>query len=440
MKLLKCAKTVLRISIFCASIFEASANMDCRSMLGAYITPLWDSSNVVGGIELTGAIAGMTDRNIKNGLVIAGLGYVFNDSKQQFYVEGGYKNFHNSKGGPGRQNADTSIGGYESFAKVDKKHWGLREAFYRYNAEDLKLTVGLQTMKLPDYFLLDERVIGVNSAYSSGNFTYSFTAATVMAEFARYADFCGTRHIYNLTRGGRVDFLGEDFGESNFLTASVKWVNNPEVAPAKESSNNEDEFEEFIPIASANSKPFVQEVGAIVYEEFGDVFPDYKYYGGAFAKFNLPLDIGFKTEVLYQHVYKEKSIGYYLELNRSFDWSEGYNTLLGAAMLGKSEIDDNTMFYPSYTNLFIGEVMKMDALDLPVAQFYLKQNLDLLPSMHFKVQYAKQLEESKTQELDLELSAKFFKHLKISTIGGIITSDELKQDTYFGRIEFRLAL
>ncbi len=59
--------------------------------------------------------------------------------------------------------------------------------------------------------------------------------------------------------------------------------------------------------------------------------------------------------------------------------------------------------------------------------------------MHFKVQYAKQLEESKTQELDLELSAKFFKHLKISTIGGIITSDELKQDTYFGRIEFRLA-
>ena len=434
-------KICLLSSLLVLSSNYSYSGMDCRSMLGGYIKPLFGSQYVVGGIEVTGAFAGMTDRNIKNGLAIAGLGFNFNDSKHQIYVEGGYKNFYNSKGGPGRKGIDTSgaIGGYEQFPAVDKLKLSFRELFYKYDVPNFKVGIGLQTMKLPDYFLLDERVVGLNSSLSSGNFTYSVTAASVLAQFARYADFCGTRHIYNLTKGRRVDFLGDYFGESNFWAAAVKWVNNPSENSQATTENNseDDEFEDFTPVEV--SKPFLQEVGAIFYNEFGAAFPDYKYYGGLFAGFNLPLGINLKAEALYQYIYKENAVGYFVELSKLFDLGNGFSSLVGAAMVGKIEIDSNTMFYPSYTNLFMGEVMKMDALDLPVAQAFVKFDFPWLDNMYFKTTVAGQTAGSHTKELDLELSARFFNHLKTTLIGGYISSDALKQDTYFGRIEFRVA-
>lgn len=452
--LIKFVRTGLLLSsIMLFGYFQINAaGMDCRSMLSSHISPLFGSKYIVGGIEVTGAIAGMTDRNVKNGLAIAGLGFNFDDSKHQIYVEGGYKNFYNSKGGPGRQGKDSSgiSPSYEKFAAVDKKHWGFRELYYKFTLPEFSIGAGLQTLKLQDYLLVDERVVGVNSKYKSGDFEYSATAASVLAQFARYADFCGTRHIYNLTRGGRVDFLGQNFGESNFFAASVKWINNPEssnpessspVKPKPEASNTtEDEFEDFSPISEASSKPFVQEVGAIFYNEFGSVFPDYKYYGGFFSKFNLPLDLELKTELLYQYVYKENALGYFVELNKNFDWSDGYNTLVGAAMVGKFDIDANSMFYPSFTNLFMGEVMKMDALDLPVVQAYAKTDFPWFDNMYFKVQYAGQTAGYHTKEIDLELSARFLDHFKTTFIGGYITSEKLNQDTYFARMEIRIAL
>ncbi len=434
------------ISIICFLIMNSInsySSMDCRSILNTQIKPLFGSKYFVGGIELTGAMAGMTDRNVKNGLAIAGLGLNLKESKHQFYVEGGYKNFYNSKGGPGKQGNDTiNYPGYEQFSAVDKKHWGFREFYYNFNSENIKLSLGLQTTKLQDYFLVDERVVGAGASYRSGNLVYAVNIATVLAQFARYGDFCGTRHVYNLTRGGRVDFLGQNFGESNFYAASVKWVNNSsqetKAVTNSESEGDEDEFSEFA--TDTENIPFVSEVGSIFYGEFGEVFPDYKYYGGLFSKFNLPLSINLKTELLYQYVYKERAFGYFLELSKLFKLGEGYNSLIGAAMVGKIELDKNTMFYPSYTNLFIGEVMKMDALDLPVFQLFTKFDFPWLNNMYFKVQYSGQTNGSHTKELDLELSARFFNHLKTTLIGGHITSTKLIKDTYFGRVEFRFAI
>ncbi len=65
---LRCAKAILIISITAIGNINLNAGQDCRSMLNAFITPLFGSENIVGGIEASGAVAGMTDRNVKNGI------------------------------------------------------------------------------------------------------------------------------------------------------------------------------------------------------------------------------------------------------------------------------------------------------------------------------------------------------------------------------------
>ncbi|MDA3844853.1 MAG: hypothetical protein PF588_10870, partial [Candidatus Kapabacteria bacterium] len=201
-KILLSALRILSIAVFLivATTSDSRAN-DCRTMLGAYISPLYSGSDLAWGIEGTVAVGDLDGRVVMNHLYLLGLEYKLN-SDNSFFVEGGFKTW------------SEVTGTAAEFNTRNINHLGMREIFWNLNAENTKLTVGLQTMTAGDYFLLDERVVGANYRQNYGQFEFSSQLGSVKRDFARMGDFCGTRKIFYMAKGTRA---GDDLGETNLF-------------------------------------------------------------------------------------------------------------------------------------------------------------------------------------------------------------------------------
>ena len=91
-------------------------------------------------------------------------------------------------------------------------------------------------MKLGNYFLVDERVLGISVDQQFGAFTFHPRVGTVIDDFARMGRFCGNRHLYNLITTDYTEKIGEKGGETNLVGMVVNW--NPSFEKEVESKKS----------------------------------------------------------------------------------------------------------------------------------------------------------------------------------------------------------
>lgn len=121
-------------------------------------------------------------------------------------------------------------------------------------------------------------------------------------------------------------------------------------------------------------------------------------------------------------------------------WKDASNTKVSAAYIGKYDVDDNALFQPLFSNLFLGEIMRMDAVDFPLWQAAVKHRFPGKLKFHVALKGVGQIESAKTNEQNIETGILIFKnHLKVTLVGSHVDTNLLPNDFYTGRLELRLA-
>jgi hypothetical protein len=178
---LRALKSSILVSIIILISFSAKAQMDCRSTIGAHLTPfkkdvpiLWALEGTMAPGVMTSPYDSLDNTKLNGGMLLAALDFSFL-KKNHIYLEGGYKNWINS-----------------DFVKetTGSKHLGMRQAFYSYTGESFKVKLGLHETRMGDFFLIDERVMGASVDKEMGAFTINIRGGSVNKDFARMGKFC----------------------------------------------------------------------------------------------------------------------------------------------------------------------------------------------------------------------------------------------------------
>lgn len=418
---------------------------DCRSELGVHFKPLFSKSPISWAMETTLAGGKMSnlilDRTYNNQMLLLGLD--FSSGAHQFYLEGGAKYWY-------RSDEDSSIGGgtgnsvWKDYPKAEKRHFGMRELFYGFYRTNTKVKIGLQSMRLGNSMLLDERVLGASINQNLGAFDFDVKLGTVSTDFARRGDFCGTRHVYRLLRGGRFNLVSSDPWKTNFVGGLISWNpayekpvanNSKETDEFKDDDFSSDEFSDF----KEQKRRLIKNISLVLFEEFGSGFHDYKYYFGALVAWSFPASIDLETEIINQYIKNEKALGYRFQLSRDWTWNSGALTSLAMTYLGKYSIDERSRFYSAFSNLFLGEVMRLDVQDLPFWTIAVRHEFALKFKPMIKILYLKQTELDHLNEWDIQLSAHIFKGLRLYGVYSKIESELLDGTTDMTRLEAKWA-
>lgn len=455
---------LLAVTIFIININSASAQMDCRSMLGAHLTPfkkdfpvLWAVEGTVAPGIMTSPYDSLGNAKLNGGMLLAALDFGFGKNKNHIYLEGGFKNWVNSEY-------------VDDHDEKNTRHLGIRQAFYSYSSEKTKIKIGLHETRLGDFFLVDERVMGASVDQEIGAFTLNIRAGTVTKSFARMGKFCANRHLYGLINNGNyTENIGKKVGETNLAGFVINWDPHYKKSDKKKpvdenidefSSSDEfettDEFHEnhdFNEFGNSNEfseenetntkqKISVTNIGLIFYDEFGteEYIPENKFYTGALVDLNLPFGFFIQTGGVYQNMLNHNTFVYIAKFGKSKSWNNASLTKISGAYIGKADIDNNATFQPLFSNLFIGEVMRMDAAQFPLWQAMIKHRFPGKMKIHIAAKFVGQIEDVKTNEQDLELGLMAFKnHLKLTLIGSHVQTLALPNDFMMLRLEMRLA-
>lgn len=467
------------LGAFLTAIFVSSqlaGQPDCRSSVPGFLKPFKKDGKLSWAWEGTFGYGLMNDRNVMNGLNYAGFQYA--KGKYRFYLEGGSKFWKNSLGG-------------------QKARPGLREAFYSYGTAKTNINAGFQTMRLGDYFLVDERALGVKYYRNWGAFKLHFGGGSVLKDFARMGTFCSVRYIYNVVRGKYEVPLGEKIGETNFSGVVLLWTPSEKVVKSNKDKNefqdiNPDEFggnnttqktddegvsssglDEFGNMDSTATDEFsssgldefssgsdtnvtstekrrhksknlfgFKQAGIAAYSEFGQLFGEQRLYGGPLAGFSLPGKIDLELEALYQQAGLNNAVGFFVRLKKSSAAKNGNMTAMDICYIGKVNLDDSALFLPAFTNLFMGEIMRLEAVDMPAVQATFKYQWAKKVKPYIRLRAIQQIEGYKVNIVDVELGMRLKKRIRTTLIMSRIDSDMLDVDTpfYMARAEVRFNL
>ena len=422
--------SILISSLFLLTHMNVTAQMHCRSELAGHLTPFTEKVPLLWAVEGTMAPGIITKRRdgedparISGGMLLAALDFSFLKNSN-VYIEGGYKNWSNSIAGKKKND--------------DSRHVGVRQFFYGFKTDNTNVKLGLHETKLGDYFLVDERIFGASVDQKAGAFEFNFRGGTVLKNFARMGQFCANRHLYNLIKDDFTENIGKKVGETNLAGMVVNW--NPNYVKQKD-NGSEDEFGEFSDMDSGGEfeekSHFLSNVGIIVYDEFGKIIPDNKLYVGSLLDFNLPAKFTLQTGAIYQNMSDNNAMVYIANLGRSVTWSSGAYTKFNAAYIGKYNVDDNALFQPLFSNMFLGEVMRMDAVDFPLWKASIKHNFPGKIKFDITLKAVGQLEGNKTNEFDIESSLKLWNHVKLTGILSRVDTEALPEVIYMARMEIR---
>ena len=455
------SKTLI-ISIFIGTILfvsnTATAQMECRSMIGAHLTPLGENIPISWAIEGTFSPGLMTspydtlgNAKLNGGMLLGALDFKIS-KKSNIYIEGGYKNWTNSA--------------LVDDANIKSRHLGIRQFFYSYSSENTKVKIGLHETRLGEFFLLDERVLGASLDQNMGAFNFNLRGGTVMQNFARMGQFCSNRHLYGVIHPNYTEKIGKKAGETNLAGLVINWdphyrKSGITVRPDNEFTDSDDEFfnsddefhenhdfnefgesDEFGNNEKSSLKISLKNIGLILYDEFGTnaYIPDNKFYIGSLFDIALPKGFMLQTGAVYQNMNLNNAIVYIIKLGRSITWGNASNTKIGVAYIGKLNIDDTAIFQPLFSNLFLGEIMRMDAADFPLWQAAIKHRFPGKMKFHLALKAVGQVEDPKTNEQDIEAGILTFNnHLKVTLIGSHVQTQYLPNDFFTTRLELRLA-
>ncbi len=410
---------------------------DCHSDIGIHLKPI--IPNLQWAVETSAAIGQMSGSGIDRRLNTESLFWAldFTPEKFEIYLEGGLKYWQKSDDGPG---LGAIVSGWESLPKPEQRNFGMREAYFRFNLLNTKVTMGLQSMTLGTTMLLDERVLGVANSYEKGHYKLELKGGTVSTDFARMNDFCGTRHVYRLLRGGRFDMVATEPGKTNFYAASITW-NAEEPVEVVSGDESEFEMESFSDLSfesfDEEEKQIVKNAGLLFYQEFGSGFFDYKYYGGAFSDVLLPFDVDMHLEMIYQYIWHEQTAAFKGQFSKNFSIFPAYPFSTSLSYYGVYEVSQDARFFPAFSNLYLGEVSRLDALHMPLLVVDVKQYLPGKLEPTLRLQYVNQIKFDHNTELDFQLSAKLFKGFRTIITLSKIDSDLLSESVMLNKLECR---
>ncbi|MDC0584427.1 hypothetical protein OAO55_01720 [Bacteroidales bacterium] len=412
-------KTIVAICLLTS--MTVFSQWECRSNLTGHLKPISEGSNINWAAEVNGSAGMLSENSFANSMAFLGVDYTKNN--HQIFFEGGAKYWYEY---------DTELSSQFSNAML-----GLRELSYNYFSQKTVLNLGLQQMQLADFILVNERAWGGSISHKIGNLHLQLNAATVTKDFARNGTFCANCYLYDIVPS-RTYPLGNTWGETNFAGFSFK----KKIDNSKSSSTN-DEFSEFADFESFDdvgneSKKLLQSYGGFLYSEFGTYYNETQLFAGVSGEFSLWNFANLKAQGIYQNVSNNNALLIYLKGERSLDWKSGDISTFNATFLGKINIDENATAMPHFSNLFMGEVLRMDMADMPLINVSAKHRF-VDKSLSCKLAYTKQLKGLNMEEANLSISKNFInKHLKTTLITGFMNSDELNKTYGLAKIEMRV--
>ena len=430
--------------------------MECRSMIGAHLTPFGEKIPVSWAIEGTMAPGFMTspfdDKDnevLSGGMLLGALEFNFMENNH-VYIEGGYKNWKNSA--------------LVNDKKLTNRHLGVRQFFYSYSGDNFKVKFGLHETRLGNFFLVDERILGGSMDREIGAFSLNVRGGTVLKNFARMGQFCANRHLYGIIHSNYTEKIGKKVGETNLAGFVINWdphykkstntsASDDEFTDSgDEFSNNNDEFHtnhDFDEFSDNEGNEFKEEntpfitlknIGFILYDEFGKIIPDNKFYIGTLFDFDLVQNFFLQTGPVFQSMFNNNALVYIAKLGRNVTWDNASNTKFVLAYIGKYNIDDNAIFQPLFSNLFLGEIMRMDAADFPLWQAAIKHHFPGKMKFKIALKAVGQIDTPYTNEQNIEVGMMAFNnHLKVTLIGSRVQTDKLPNPFFTARVETRLA-
>ncbi len=418
------------------------AQSECRSIIGAHINPVSKDSTIGLGLESTLGAGFIDESPIANIMLIGAFDYTSINKEHHIDIEGVGKywsKFHGTPGA-GRTDAATDTTETSESTSTDKKYFGLREGYYLFNHTGTTIKTGVQTTTAGDYFLMDERVLGVKVIQQLNTFEFQAMLATTNRDLARMQNVCGVRPLYNVLKSKtNINQVGVDLFETNFVNANIKWENGKVANTAASSAPDEFEPVDEFSAIEENSNFKFNEAGALYYQEFGSGFSTIKHYVGAFSSINLFSGIEMKLEAVQQFISNNNTFAYTAELYKDVVWQSGASSKFNLGYIGKLNSDSGSVFSPAFTNLFLGEVARLDAFDLPIYFGSVSHTFPIKLNPHIRFRYVGQQNENKTNEFDIELGFKFMKHAKFTGIYSLISSKLVTNNINMFRFELRVA-
>lgn len=439
-------KKILTLIFMMAVSSGIYAQWECPSRLGAALKPIGDS-NFMLGTEVTTSAGWIKNNYAANGMIFLGLNY--GTGKSSFYLEGGLKAWLR---GTNKELSFSDDAGATVTHKSDRTSKflpGLREAFYRYTGSNNTFTLGLQSAKGDEEYLLNERVVGANYTLRTGKLKLNAIAGSVMQEFARNGRFCTLGYLYNDIVVGRPrSYVSDDFGGTNFGMLSLSFLPEKKV----------DEFgTESTPLFS------LDKLGGVAYSEFGSKIDNVVLTSGLYADLSFA-GIQFKPEILYQSAKNNNAMIYNISAEKQFQWGASQTTRLYARYVGYGSISKGGKPVNSFSNLFMGDILRMDVLENPIVMLGIKHSFTAVKTS-IKLQGILQTKASyiggnygfvpdkytspltKMKELDFAVSKNFGKLLLVNATVGMLDYPNLEVtdfvlhynhvQTMFGKLELR---
>jgi len=419
-------KNVLR-SIIIAGILltlhsNTHAQYECRSRLSGNLRPLKENSNFQLGGELILSGGAIQSSPIGNSMLFGAM--EFTQETYQLYAEGGFKFWLKD---------DSEFN--QTFSSY---RFGMRALSYNYFNPKISIKAGLQQFKSSDYYLVNERAVGIDIKAKIKKASLSIATASVLKDFSRNGHFCSNAFLYDIVPARNLE-TGNKMLETNFL--SIVYSKPIEKKKESKSSSNEfQQFDEFSSVDYVNEEDkalYLKNIGAILYSEFGTYYDNTLVLAGI----NTEIQILKKNKVLLQVQYQSEAnnnaVQAFVKTDHEKEWDNNTATTLQLHYLDQIALSDDAMSLPRFSNLFYGEVLRMDAIDLPIGNVVLKHRW-LEHHANIKLMYTHQFAKQNMQEADFSAGKLFFKKkLRVTGIGGILNSDQLESWTPVGKIEIR---
>lgn len=409
------------------------AQWECPSQLGGNLKQIGES-DFSWGVELTGGAGYLTNSLIFNQMSLLGLNYT--NKRHTVYFEGGVKTWHQ--------------GDYDLKIKSSNNIFGLREAFYQNNSSVGNLTLGLQSIRSEDVYLVNERVLGLNYKKDFNRIGLNVFGGTVSKQFARNGTFCNMAYLYDILPYINQPLLGESLGQTNLAGMTLGFRPS-----AKENEFSDDG------LGGEKSRSFfyVETVGLALYSEFGSWIKTPTVMGGVYSNIEIGNGYLLKPELLYSSGGNSALI-YCARFEKSVMWQNPHRTVFSASFYGQtafnsdnghsgskdgeesgehsgSEIKNENKSSNSFSNILAGTVLRFDTPDMPFYMLSVKHTIPKLKA-HLKIQYVGQTKTGPDSEFDIEIGKKFFNKLLINASYGYVNSPELLSNPNLFRLEMRL--
>jgi hypothetical protein len=409
-------KKRLTLAIFAvaAIVMPLRAQWECPSQLGGSLKQVGDSK-LMWASELELAAGVLDQQPIFNTMGLVGLD--FTTGHHTIYTEGGLKYWSR------RDN--------ELDATFSNAHLGIREAYYQFKNNTHNLTLGINTMKSDDGYLLNERVLGLNYQLKLDTWELQAMGGSVTKDFARNGTFCNVAYIYDILPYRQVNTLGNLLGETNL--AMVNLMYHPGKKPDEFAAADDGLSAE---TDTGNSDVHVETIGMSLYSQFGSLLPVSSFLAGGYAVVDFGKDWLFKPDVFYQMQTDNQAVIVNAQLEKSLTWTNNQRSSAEVRYVGLIGIDDNATAQNLFSNIFAGTVLRLDAPDVPFWQIGIKHSLPR-GKFHVKLQYTGQTENDHLSEMDIEVGRKFWDALRLNATYGVVSGNSISHSELL-RIEARL--